>query len=395
MSDPSDRSDPSEPADAPIAVRQPKTVLERIAGWALVGHLVAEVATKLSSTPAKWGVGLMAVAGVAALVARIESEAVPRRIRIDADVLRLEDSKGAVQTVALGSIRHAEICYVQRKPRLRLLSESRAILLELHLDTTEQVASWIRSLGFDGRARELTTHARFTALPPAEVGAMFLAAGAAYGVSMFFGGLHSLFGLGMISVMGFASPLWRKRVIVGAEGVEVRSWRGRVFHRFEDVQDVVREGLQVFLVRRDGTRVALPFAREQKAEGLIADAHWTLQKALLAYREAPDLRALDVLTRGERSVTEWLAHLETLARGDYRSAALTRDRLEAAVADPRAEESVRAGAAWLLARQGHDASVRVARDRAAAPRVRVALEAALEENVEAFDEASRREKASS
>ncbi|MCB9614539.1 MAG: hypothetical protein H6722_19035 [Sandaracinus sp.] len=388
-------SDPSEATDAPIAVRQPKTVLERVTGWSLVGYLIAELVEKVTFAPAIGTLGLMAVAGLATLGARLGSRPVYRRIRVDADVLRLEDSTGAVQTLPLGSIRHAEICYVGRKPRLRLLSENRAILLELHLDTTEQVASWIRSLGLERRARELTTHVRFTALPPAEVGAMLLAAGSVYALGAFVGGLQSLFALAMLSVLGFANPLWRKRVVVGAEGVEVRTWRARVFHRFEDVEDVVREGLRVFLVRRDGTRVVLPFAREEQAEGLVADAHWTLQKALLAYREAPDLRALDVLARGERSVSEWLAHLEGLAGGDYRSAALTRDRLEAAVADPRADESVRAGAAWLLARQGHDASVRVARDRAAAPRVRVALEAALEENVEAFDEASRMEKTAS
>ncbi|MCB9622945.1 MAG: PH domain-containing protein [Sandaracinus sp.] len=388
-------SDPSEATDAPIAVRQPKTFLERVTGWSLVGYLVADLVEKVTFAPAIGTLGLMAVAGLATLGARLGSRPEHRRIRVDADVLRLEDSTGAVQTLPLGTIRHAEICYVGRKPRLRLLSENRAILLELHLDTTEEVASWIRSLGLERRARELTTHVRFTALPPAEVGAMLLAAGSVYGLGLFGGGLQSLFALAMLGVLGFANPIWRKRVVVGAEGVEVRSWRGRVFHRFDDVEDVVREGLRVFLVRRDGTRVALPVAREEQAEGLVADAHWTLQKALLAYREAPDLRALDVLARGERSVSEWLAHLEGLAGGDYRSAALTRDRLEAAVADPRADESVRAGAAWLLARQGHDASVRVARDRAAAPRVRVALEAALEENVEAFDEASRMEKTAS
>ncbi|MCA9615686.1 MAG: hypothetical protein H6724_14505 [Sandaracinus sp.] len=388
-------SDPLEPTEPSIEVRRPSLALERATGWLFVGQLVARLGSKLAFLPSTWIFGLLAAAGVTAFAAYQASRPVHRRIRVDPESLRLEDSTAAVETIPLAAIRHAEIAYVGEKPRLRLLSENRAILLELHLHDTEQVASWIRSLGLDRRARELTTHVRIAGLPPMEVGAMFLVGAATYAVGAFVGGLGSLFDLLTLIPLGFANPIWRKRVVVGAEGVEVRSWRGRVFHPFEEVQDVVREGLQVFLVKRDGARVALPFARERRAEGLIADAHWTLQKALLAFREGPDLHALDVLARGERSVTEWLAHLETLARGDYRSAALTQDRLEAAVADPRAEESVRAGAAWLLARQGHDASVRVARDRAAAPRVRVALEAALEENVEVFDEASRGEKQAS
>ncbi|MEZ4250748.1 MAG: hypothetical protein R3B99_21175 [Polyangiales bacterium] len=222
---------------------------------------------------------------------------------------------------------------------------------------------------------------------------MLLAAGSVYALGAFVGGPVALRACDAQRV-GVRKPLWRKRVVVGAEGVEVRTWRARVFPSLRRRRGRRPRRPAGLSRRRDGTG-ALPVAREEQAEGLVADAHWTLQKALLAYREAPDLRALDVLARGERSVSEWLAHLEGLAGGDYRSAALTRDRLEAAVADPRADESVRAGAAWLLARQGHDASVRVARDRAAAPRVRVALEAALEENVEAFDEASRMEKTAS
>lgn len=180
-------------------------------------------------------------------------------------------------------------------------------------------------------------------------------------------------------------------VELGRDGIFTR-WLGRErFLAFADVEDVRVEGARIALRTRHGKLEYLQLV-ERVGKGLMpidgrraepfAEALTTRWREA---RRARDARALEAeLAQGTRSVREWVAALEARASEppDYRDAALPPAALAELAADPAAEPSARTAAAWLLRRLGraeHDAdALRTAALEAAHPRVRVALDAALD-----------------
>jgi hypothetical protein len=104
---------------------------------------------------------------------------------------------------------------------------------------------------------------------------------------------------------------------------------------------------------------------------------------------SPERRAL--FGRDGKPIAEWRAALAAALEGaSYRGAALTADEARATLRSPEATAEQRVGAAIALRIAGEPERVRVAAAATADDRVRVALEAALEEDEAAVDKALRR-----
>lgn len=92
------------------------------------------------------------------------------------------------------------------------------------------------------------------------------------------------------------------------------------------------------------------------------------------------------LLRGGRDVKTWLADLRAEEQATYRAASLSEDDLFALLEDPKASDELRAAAAARLAKL--DAPrLRIASEGVAAPKVRVAVDAALANDEEALAKA--------
>jgi len=99
---------------------------------------------------------------------------------------------------------------------------------------------------------------------------------------------------------------------------------------------------------------------------------------------------LAALPRGERSVAMWLRELRGAHGGGYRDLAMSDDQLFDILEDATAGDAVRAAAAVCLAARKNDEvneKLRVAADDVAAPKLRVVLDATLEEDDDALTRA--------
>jgi hypothetical protein len=107
-----------------------------------------------------------------------------------------------------------------------------------------------------------------------------------------------------------------------------------------------------------------------------------LSEAIAAYHESATDRGGAALRRGTRTVRQWVAALRAIGSGanaDMRTAPLPRERLLRIVEDPASPEEERAAAAVALATEQDDdghARMRIVAMHVAAPRLRVAIEAA-------------------
>jgi hypothetical protein len=190
--------------------------------------------------------------------------------------------------------------------------------------------------------------------------------------------------------LGLTVLLWlhmaARRIVVGADGVLVRSGLRERFVGFEEVATV--DDLAVTTKRGKQIKVAVSGNPVERA----AAVH-RLHEAFRAYC-ARATGALDAnLLRGERSMEAWKDDLTRRARAQatFRSSAASREDLEAVLANPASRVEQRLGAAVALAFLGDEgaARVRIAAEASANQRVRVALDAAAQGTLDddAFEEA--------
>jgi hypothetical protein len=92
------------------------------------------------------------------------------------------------------------------------------------------------------------------------------------------------------------------------------------------------------------------------------------------------------LARGGRTVREWLTDLRTVREAHYRVAAIHDEDLLRVLSDPKADESVRAAAAICLAKNDGE-KVRIAADDVAEPKLRAAIDAALDDDEAKLEQA--------
>jgi hypothetical protein len=105
-------------------------------------------------------------------------------------------------------------------------------------------------------------------------------------------------------------------------------------------------------------------------------------------RLAPPAERRELFAREGSSIAEWRSRLEAaIGGGSYRGAPLSLDDARATLGCPEASPEQRVGAAMALRVAGQPELVRVAVDNAADGRVRVALEAALEDDATGVERA--------
>ncbi|AUX25033.1 hypothetical protein SOCEGT47_055750 [Sorangium cellulosum] len=172
----------------------------------------------------------------------------------------------------------------------------------------------------------------------------------------------------------------RRVLVVGHDGVSIRSDGGERFISFRSIERVDETCLGVELVLRGGEEVALTIVppqllRDPTETGLsMVLAEWRREHLLGLLRkrigrddpEAGGAGAL--LERRGRPAPAWRAALRCLmaeAGADYRTAKLTREQALAVLEDGGAPAELRIGAALALSS---------ARDRATAERLRIAAE---------------------
>ncbi len=170
---------------------------------------------------------------------------------------------------------------------------------------------------------------------------------------------------------------------LGADGMSFSRWGYSWFVPFEDVVRLERGLLATNLVLKDGRRLRLVNGDQLELGEAIGD----IEDALTAYRERQGEAPQVDVGRGQDSRRQWLERLRALASPEhrYREAPPNRAELLSAAADPRAEPTARAGAAALLhadLAQDERARLRIAADETASPRLRIALEAALDPEAE-------------
>ncbi|MEZ4249922.1 MAG: hypothetical protein R3B99_16950 [Polyangiales bacterium] len=377
-----------------VDVRTPDLALERaglgLLGGAMVVHLLG--ALGVLGALAGWSrVGSYVLLGAALLVGWLAK----RRSPLRPATWQVVDGALVESTVA-GTCRLplADVAEVELDPAdesrtfLRLLDREGAVLRAARVPNRE-VRRRLMRLGARERATSLRVMAKRIGVGRRDVHA-FMATYAVWALSQVATfDVH----IGLSFVGPFLLPLvggaaFGPNLEVGAEGVRFRRFRNR-FVPFSNLDDVEVTKSKVFLRLRDGTRVKLPIDTRGRARVLRDDAVATIREALTRFRENEGAAvSLASLARGSRSVAAWIADLERQAEGDYREGALRTERLQAALDDPAAADDVRAGAAWLLARRGDRASVSAARERAVHPKVRVALDAVLSDDVEALSTAT-------
>lgn len=183
---------------------------------------------------------------------------------------------------------------------------------------------------------------------------------------------------------GWAARLWRREVVAGTDGVQARIGPRRDSFRFAAVTSMtVEPGGVVFEV--DGEKVVIPLDMDDRQQAR-ALAH-RLELAWEHFQSSAGSGGAERFLRKGLSLEEWRARLGRLIRGaaTMREAPLRIEDALGVLEDPEADPEARAGAALALAAVGSEEErrrVRVAVESTTSPKVRVALDAALEGELE-------------
>jgi hypothetical protein len=262
----------------------------------------------------------------------------------------------------------------------RIPGTTRAILL-LHDDTRVHIDSDADVLGMLGLDLDG---------PPLDVKMQRIGDAVTIGVLLWIYGVTPA--VGMSAAMGQPLPflLWTafavcvaavmalRRIVIGADGVLVRNGLLERFIPFQDVAEII----DLTLVTTRGKRVKVTVTG--KPADRAAAAH-RLREAFQRFKErelAGDLR----LAQGERPFDTWIDALKRQAHdpGAFRRAGTSPETLARIVENPAAATEQRVGAAVALSSLGEDAKrrVRIAAQASVNEELRVALEAAADEELD-------------
>ncbi|MFT5358513.1 MAG: hypothetical protein ACI9KE_005752 [Polyangiales bacterium] len=214
-----------------------------------------------------------------------------------------------------------------------------------------------------------------------------------------------LLALGLfVGVFRLYSLLARRRLTAGADGIRITRWLRRPrFYSWDKVVGFVRKKHKLILQTMEGdqhvgTHVSTApdpsvDARPTWAPGLGENATYNdlVSAATTHFEQSGRLRCAEVIEG--LPPTEWRAALvKCLESGDYRGRGLSREDLVFDLENPAAPIELRATIASLIRPRVDDAKrFRSAFEAAAAPRVRVAMEEAME-RVEAFEASADQER---
>lgn len=268
--------------------------------------------------------------------------------------------------------------------------------VELLLPSADEARALLRSLGLDASQTAVSVPLRSLAtldwrrfVPGLSLA--FLVGGSVFGQALTGSGAVVL-AVVLASLLAFVAGLvmltLKGRATVAADGVLVSFLWQRRFHPYTGIARVTPTYLgykTVALVMKDGRSVHLPIPRYWSHAQEVADAERLaarIQAAMEEHRAAPGEADLQALARRARPVKEWLVHLLGVGAGanaDHRRAPVPADRLWRIVESPTEDAEARAAAAVALSTSKDDPTrrrLRAVASNTAAPRLRVALEAA-------------------
>lgn len=192
----------------------------------------------------------------------------------------------------------------------------------------------------------------------------------------------ALFGAAAYWLTAKVLPSW---VSIGTDGVLVQKLR-KTFIPYSDLVDARIDGGPVYyhvvLLTASGKQLKVPVAQREQGEVVVGQ----LDAAMEGFRMRRRAALVSELSQGDRDVEAWRAGLQSiLSESGYRSAAVDREQLLRVLEDPGQPEKVRVAAAVALqpsATEEEKVRVRVAADASASPKVRVALQEAVEGELE-------------
>lgn len=295
-----------------------------------------------------------------------------------------------------------------RGPRVRLQRRLKPPV-EIRVQDEIEGRALLRALGFDASQRSARFSTPSRALTDQGL-SIFL------GVS--FAGLYILLGSFGHTLLGHGAPLQlpiliaylafmfltRTSLTVGADGI-LRSWLGKKeFWSYGDIAGVKRfldqsmwrkhkwQGVELQL--RSGESVRIPITSKNGLQyGQIDLVIERIREAMESHRQGEPAADTALLARKARSMADWIQSLRAIGSGahvDHRTAPVASERLFRIVEDPSLTPSTRAGAAVALgASLDEHGKVRLkgAAGAIAAPKLRVAIEAAADGDETALTEA--------
>lgn len=271
--------------------------------------------------------------------------------------------------------------------------EGRRVLRHLGLDATQTIASFVlpSRLFADKRIQR-----RYMAVLLACIAVL----GMVRGLFFFHAEILPIV-IGLMSV-GFAVTglLTRTHLHIGADGIVIRWFRTERFIPYDAIENIEsyeekrfqrRRWAGVHLLLESGETITLPIASAGQVGGprvrLVTNR---LQEAFADHQRGARAAVEARLMRGEQQMHAWVRSLRRAGAGagaNHRIAPVPTDRLLEVVEDPHADPIMRANAAIALGADTEHAEirsrVRVAAQATAAPRLRVALEKAVENEDEA------------
>lgn len=194
-------------------------------------------------------------------------------------------------------------------------------------------------------------------------------------------------GLATLFTVLFTKRFGWPRVVIGADGIRLLGqWRQRYISFGEILkakEHLMLDGPAIALQLRSGEALFLPTIAQGADQRAALVERVNAGVEAFAARESKSLVALE---RSGRSWPEWRDALRRLAQGEasFREQAVGREDLERVLADPRSSTERRVGAALALRELGPEARerVRVAAAATVDERVRIALDAAAEEELD-------------
>ena len=192
----------------------------------------------------------------------------------------------------------------------------------------------------------------------------------------------SLFGAVLWWLGSKLLPSW---VSIGTDGVLVQK-PFKTFIPFPQLSGARVDGgpayFKVVLERTTGKPLRIPAATRDQADAIVRQ----VDAALDAFASRRKAALIEGLEPGEQVPEAWRRSLQNLmAKGGYRTQSVDREQLLRVVEDPGQPEKIRVAAVVALepdARPEDKKRVRVAAEASASPKVRVALEQAVEGTIE-------------
>jgi hypothetical protein len=373
----------------------------KVSGWAAVALGVVALAEDLE--PASIAFGMVALGALAIHRSRRERIGAETRgeLVVDADFVRF----GGRQLAIRRQLRSGFIVPDRGgNVRVELVRALRSTI-ELRAMHTDDARQLLRVLGFDASQRttsfslmsRLVAQGRWIGAPAAAI--LFLAVFALPRAHLAPGSILFVVALSIAFVV--AAFATRTKMTIGADGIYARDAFGQRFVAYTDVAGVGtyqqhvlgKVHIGIVLTMRDGTDRRFLVGQV----GFIGDRAMRIveriREALDSARREEPASAIAMLERGGRALPEWLGALRSIGAGanvDLRTAPVSPETLWRIVEDPRAPQRARASAAVALGAQLDAASrarLRVTAAATAAPKLRIALDAAVDGDDEAVADA--------